>query len=257
MAKVTPRHVVCVLGKWRKWDAVEAVVREIGGEEFELDREFSLLEPDTRMVEAFEASYDRFRPTMAESDWQAIRNHTAVAYVLSPPLPKSKALELSGRMLRLTAALLQNGGTAAKGESAGIAHGRAHWLAMAAAHAQAEQAGDNHAGASKLFFAWVRRPLLSEDDEGVLYSCGMHLLGVRDVEIDAALDVETAVEWIDLLGLYLVADRPSRPLKDGEGFRLSDNGPRRLLRQQPCERYESEEFFYNPYGYYRLEAPEG
>ena len=51
---------------------------------------------------------------------------------------------------------------------------------------------------------------LFHDDEGVYYSCGMHLLGKRDVEIEASLDVVDAVEWMDLLGLYLVGDQPTR-----------------------------------------------
>jgi hypothetical protein len=81
----------------------------------------------------------------------------------------------------------------------------------------------------------------------------MHLLGRRDVEIDSTVDVPSAVEWIDLLGLYLVADQPTRPVRDGDGFRLRDDGPRRLMRLRPCARYDADDFFYNPYGYIRLE----
>jgi hypothetical protein len=41
----------------------------------------------------------------------------------------------------------------------------------------------------------------------------MHLLGQRDIEIESSLDPDAAVEWIDLLGLYLVADRPNQLLQ--------------------------------------------
>ena len=45
-------------------------------------------------------------------------------------------------------------------------------------------------------------------------------------------------------------------MKDGEGFRLNDEGPRRVMRFLPCERYENDGFMFNPYGYIRLERDE-
>jgi hypothetical protein len=252
MATVIPRHVLCVLGGWSDLDEVEAIIRQVGGAGFELDREFSQLTPDSRMVASFEASYDRVSPSMTEEDWRTIRGHSAVAYVLSPPIRKSLAADIAARALLVTAALLQEGGAAAKGEASGIAHGRARWVELATAYAKATSDHDAHTQGATLYWAWVRRPLLDED-QAVLYSCGMHLLGKRDIEIESSLDLDTAVEWIDLLGLYLVADRPQRPVKDGEGFRLKNSGPRRIIRFGSCERYEADEFFFNPYGYTRLE----
>lgn len=255
MPEVTPRHVLCILGNWPNLDGVEDIVSRVGGPDFELDREFSLLTPDARMPNAFEASYDRVQPSMTDDDWQAVREHSAVAYILSPPLRKNLAEEASGRALLLTAALLDAGGVAAKSESAGLAHGRAHWRRLADEYTQAAKDGDDHSRASTLYWAWVRRPLL-DNDATVYYSCGMHLLGHPDAEIECSLELDAALEWIDLLGLYLVADKPKRPLKDGEGFRLRNPGPRRILRKQPCSRYDPDYFLFNPYGYIRLEATE-
>jgi hypothetical protein len=204
---------------------------------------------------SFDASYDRVTPSMTEADWRAVRGHRAVAYVLSPPIRKKQAADISGRALLLIAALLRRGGVAAKGEGAGIAHGRARWLELAGDFARAREQGDAHAEGASLYWAWVRRPILDED-EAVYYSCGMHLLGERDIEIGTSVELGDALEWMDLLGLYLAGDRPTRPLKDGEGFRLKDAGPRRLMRFRPCERYEEDEFIFNPYGYIRLEPDE-
>jgi hypothetical protein len=181
-----------------------------------------------------------------------VRTHGAVAYVLSPPIRNDHAAEISGRALLLTAALLRGGGVAAKGESAGIAHGRARWLELAEEFARAREDCDTHTEGATLYWAWVRRPMI-DDDEAVYYSCGMHLLGGCDVEIQTSLDLADALEWMDLLGLYLVGDRPTRPLNDGDGFRLKDEGPRRVMRFRPCERYEEDGFMFNPYGYIRLE----
>lgn len=255
MSTILPRHVICVLGTWRDLDEVDAVVRQQGVPGFELDREYSQLSPDSRMTSSFEVSYDRVSPSMTDEDWNHVQHHTAVAYVLSPPIPKDQAAAISGIALLLTAALLRQGGIAAKGESAGIAHGRARWLELAADFVRATQQGDAHGAGANLFWAWVRRPLISNQD-GVYYTCGMHLLGQPDAEVDSSLDLADALEWLDLLGLYLAGDRPTRPLMDGEGFRLKDDGPRRVMRLRPCERYEEDGFLFNPYGYIRLEADE-
>ncbi|MBL8797200.1 MAG: hypothetical protein JNM56_25080 [Planctomycetia bacterium] len=248
--------MICALGHWRDLDEVGAVLRQPTFSDFTVDREFSQLFPDDRMMAAFDASYDRVSPSMSDDDWDAVRTHGAVAYVLSPPIRKNHAGDISGRALLLTAALLSAGAVAVKGEGAGIAHGRARWLNLAEEFAQARQDGDTHSEGATLYWAWVRRPMI-DDDEAVYYSCGMHLLGERDVEIEASLDLADAVEWIDLLGLYLVGDQPTRPLEDGEGFRLNAEGPRRVMHLRPCERYEKDGFMFNPYGYIRLETDPG
>lgn len=252
MATALTRHVICILGHWRNLDGVDAVVQQMGAHDFKLDREFSQVLPDSRMITSFEASYDRVTPSMTENDWQAVKGHTAVAYVLSPPIPKEKAVNISGLTLKLTVELLKSGGVAAKGESAGVAHGRKTWLKLAADLAQARERNDAHEAGAILYRTWVRRPLL-DNNSGVYYSCGMHLLGMPDIEIDNSLDLNVALQWMDLLGLYLVSDGPTRPIKDGEGFRLKNEGPRRIIHFRPCERDDPNSFFFNPYGYIRLE----
>lgn len=236
-----PRHVLCLLGHWSSFDPLEACLPA----GFSLDREYSVLEPDDRMVGSFEVSEDGARPSMQPSDWEAVREHRAVAYVLSPPMERERSCDISGEALSFLARALQDGAVAAKGESSGIAHGRERWLELARQAAQP----DPHTRRGTLYFSWVRRPLQSDD---LLYSCGMHLLGEPDLELPASLGVAEALEWMDLLGLYLVADRPGE-MRTGEGFRLREDGPRRTVRRLQCRRYDPEEFFFNPYGYVRLE----
>jgi hypothetical protein len=216
MPTTTPRHVICILGNWSELDEVDSIIEQFGHSGFELDREFSQLSPDSRMATAFKASYDRVNPSMSMQDWGDIERHTTVAYILSPPVQKKLSVDISGQALLLTASLLKRGGVAAKSESAGIAHGRNRWLELATDYGNAKDKGDIHAQDTSLYWAWVRRPVI-DDDDGVYYSCGMHLLGERDCEIESSLDVPDTIEWMDLLGLYLVGDRPTRPLNDGEG----------------------------------------
>jgi len=173
--------------------------------EFTLDLDYSQLEPDTRMKAAFKASLDRNNPTIMGDEWRAIDSHSAVAYILSPPIKKAESESISAMALLLVAELLNSGGVAAKSESAGLAHGRERWLELALQYRKAIKDGDAHAASAALYRAWVQRAIHDEDTSS-LYSVGMHLLGHRDVEVDDDLKVTDAVKWIDLMGLYLVAD---------------------------------------------------
>src|SRR5262249_35815972 len=148
--------------------------------------------------------------------------------------------------LKLIAKAFEAGATAAKCESSGLAHGRAHWLELAKDAAKKSP----HTRAAALIRAFVCRPI--SDDAGY-YSCGMHLLGEPDVELEPSGDAVADVELMDLLAIYQLAEKPARGLKDGEGFRPTDEGPRYLLRAKPCTRYSEDDFFFNPYGYWRLE----
>ncbi|MFN7893782.1 MAG: hypothetical protein ACK5OC_26075, partial [Pirellula sp.] len=99
--------------------------------EFTLDLEYSRLEPDDRMKDAFKASLDRNNPTIMGDEWRMIGEHSAVAYILSPPIKKKQAESISATALLLVSELLKAGGVAAKSESARLAHGRERWLELA------------------------------------------------------------------------------------------------------------------------------
>lgn len=116
----------------------------------------------------------------------------------------------------------------------------------ATAHAR----GDKLERAAALYAAWVRRPIR---DKQILYSCGMHLLGERDIELGPGEHKSDDLGWMDLLALYLLAEKPGRGLSDGEGFRQRPNGERRTLRLAACDRYQPDDFAYNPFGYWQLE----
>jgi hypothetical protein len=245
-----PRHVICVLGRWDRFTPVRSIVDSVSPG-FTLDLDYSQLEPDNRMKDAFKASLDRNNPSIMGDEWRVIGAHSAVAYILSPPIKKKESESISTMALLLVAELLNSGGVAAKSESAGLAHGRERWIELALQYRKAIKDGDAHAASAALYRAWVQRAI-HDDDTNSLYSVGMHLLGHRDVEVDDDLDLSDAVKWIDLMGLYLIADKPNRALRAGEGFRLSESGPRRIIEISDCHRYAEDDFFFNPYGYIRL-----
>jgi hypothetical protein len=247
MSDVFPRHVLCVLGSGLDLSEVERIAADYGG--FLLDREYSQAEPDPRMPEAFAASLAG--ASFDEVDWAAVESHDTVGYLMSIPMMREMAADTSRRLLAATAALLASGVTAVKNESSGTAHGRHRWSALAAVAADAK----DESLASALVDAWVQRPIR---DGGVLYSCGMHLLGAPDVEIEVDLERLTEnelpelVTHLDLLAIYLLTDPRAGEIADGHGFRMTKDAARWVLRTGPCERYDTDDLFFNPYGYVRL-----
>ena len=249
--QIIPRHVVCILGHWKDFSNVRATV-DAFEDGFNFDEEYSQLTHDSRMTAAFEVSMNTVDSSMTQLDRDNIASHTGVAYVLSPPLLPDKAELISGKTLLLVDASLKAGGVAAKSESAGLAHGRQHWMDLAQKYSSAIEKGDQFKASATLCDAWIKRPFHDELTNSY-YSIGMHLLGFRDTEIENSLDPISAIKWIDLMNLYVAADKPTRPIIPGEVFSRNDEGPRWIIQHTSCQRYETDEFFFNPYGYHRLE----
>lgn len=244
---VLPRHVLCVPGSFVAKTAVADLVEGLDAQ--------LLPNPEPRMLEAFEASADRVNPSFGDEDRAAIRAHKNVLYVLSPPVEQADAHLFARRVLTLGAALLERGGAGLKGDSSGIAHGRARWLELARGAEEASRAGANDEEEAldlitTLYTAFVRRPLRS--DAGDLYTCGMHLLGERDVVMRSD-DVDGFLEVADAFATYSLGEgRELGGVKLGHSFRSGKKSPRYLVEHEPCTAYEPDDFFHNPYGYARL-----
>lgn len=231
-SSVKPRHVICFLGQWKSLSAVEKLVGEFG-RGFTLDQEYSAATPDPRMEKAFAASVDRVTRTFTVEDRARVKRHSAVAYVLSPPIDRDKALSVSAAALEITARLIKAGATAVKSESAGIAHGLDHWAHLAQTKA--------------LRLAWVRRPI---QENKTLYSCGMHLLGQPDIECAGGFEASEAVRWIDALAEQSMDGQ----LAPARQFSIDGEARGKRLQFVPCKRYAEDDFFFNPYGYIRVSA---
>jgi hypothetical protein len=238
MSGILARHILCVLGPWTNLDAVRAIVAKSPG--FELDEQYSTLQPDPRMADSFEASMDRTAPSFGPADERAIAEHRAVAYVLSPAVRVEQSVAIAESALGLLRQLLvEGGGVAAKIESSGIAHGRERWIELAQAAAGSERA-------MALYKAFVRRPIYDEDDE-VYFSCGMHLLGHRELEVPDGVPALGAVELMDLAARRLL----SEPVPDGGvGMTLehSELGAFTVVDGGGDGRHDEDSFQYNPHG---------
>lgn len=240
---IKARHVICVLGDWRSLAPVSSVVTAFG-QGFTFDDEESKTAPDKRMVRAFEVSADRVDASMTKADLQAIAAHKAVAYVISPPVDREKSVLVARQTLELIGKLFAAGATAIKNESPGLAHGKARWLTLA----ERAKGGASDDATQALIESTVRRPISGDD---LLYSCGAHLLGVRDIE---TVDVKNEREAVKLMDRLIATQ-----LKAGQAApapRSIDTGAEKPLAvtTSNSEHYEDDSFMHNPFGYLRVTA---
>ena len=250
-AKPKPRHVICVLGNWENFDTIESVLEE-QLVTFTLDRDYSSFSSNPKMKRSFSVNQDKLPTSLTPEDWNAVEDHSAVAYILSNPLETKNAEAVSGEALLLIQSLFNHGAIAVQSESAGLAHGKAKWIQLAEKYRDALKNGTDFDAGIILYQAWVQRGIVERDH--ISYTLGMHLLGQKDIEYQQNDETpEVEIEWKDLLGYYIMGDKPERPLLEGEGFRLpSDSDERRVISLTYCARYSKDDFQHNPYGYYRL-----
>ncbi|UAX94680.1 hypothetical protein LAC81_10855 [Ensifer adhaerens] len=230
-----PRHVLCLLGAERPFSELcemiqSAIERFAPG--FEIDYTFSEDAPDDRMPMSFDVCWDRVQEgAWNEADEEAVSDHRSVIYVLGPPMRAADAVTNSAMALRLIVHALENGIVAAKGESAGVAHGVARWRELAR---DAEgQTGAALARPCRLAFG--KRPIGTTDH---LYSIGFHLIGIPEVYVPRSVSDNE-------LALSAIIDTVAEELfGDGVETVLARRGAKLL----PVDGYDEDDFKYNPYG---------
>jgi hypothetical protein len=89
-------------------------------------------------------------------------------------------------------------------------------------------------------------------DEDVVFSCGMHQLGLPDAEV-AAEDPRAAVALLQSFQLFQLIDRPL--LATGHTFAPDASSPRRALERWPDGRHHVSDGRHNPFGLFRLQPP--
>lgn len=260
MSDPVARLVLCVPGPWADDTALTVLL----GEAVDWERTGR----DERLPEAFRASMDRMGGAWPSDPGHDVEGHAAVVYLLSPEYTAEQAAGQARNLLQAGTLLLSAGGLGMKCDSAGIAHPPSRWQALNEAADLAydkatgddvdadEQEGARQAFWTALFRSFVRMPI---HDGEVLFTCGMHLLGLPDVEVPLASldgdDVSAAVHALAGFALYLASEAPRGSVGDGEGFRAGPGAPRYVLSSRPCSRYDEGDLFYNPWGVWRL-APE-
>lgn len=241
-SSVQPRHVLCFLGKSRDQtpllDAVSGAIRDFATG-FSVDEAYSLPEPDERMERSFAVSRDRVAPNAwTAADEKSVASHQSVLYVLGPRMHQHETVKVSMTALQLVSRLIDAGAIAAKGESAGVAHGLDRWKDLIRQGAEALKSGDLLAQQRIGRLAFAKRPLSAR---GYLESVGFHLVGLPEVYVPQSLGSEMLI--VNLMDA--VADE------------IAQRGLVEVLKERRAKltftsTYEDDDFKFNPFGIVRL-----
>ncbi|TBY85123.1 hypothetical protein [Rhizobium leguminosarum] len=241
-SSVTPRHVVCFLGRERNLntlsEAASQAIRDFATG-FSIDENYSQAEPDDRMVQSFAVCWDRVEAdAWSPADEDAVADHQSVLYVLGPSMEQAETVKVSMLALRLIERLIDAGAVAVKGESAGIAHGLDRWRELIRQGAEAVKAADPLTEQRIGRLAFAKRPL---SVPGYLESVGFHLVGLPEVYVPETVGSERQIVAI----MDAVADE------------ITQRGLEPTLKERRAglsfdSTYEVDEFKFNPYGIVRL-----
>jgi hypothetical protein len=236
--KVQPRHVLCFLGGEHELahmsDAAHAAIGKFATG-FEVDTTYSIDHADAVMVRSFGVCWDRVAPGgWTPADEEAVANHKSVLYVLSPRMRPDTSMVISTAALFLVEKMISSGATAAKGESAGVAHGVARWRELALRAAAGLKTDDDFAVSRICRLAFAKRPL---ESEAYVESVGYHLVGLPEVYVAKTLGTDLEKAAI----MDTVADE------------LTKNGVDAVLRDRKAKLsfasgYAPDDFKFNPYG---------
>ncbi|MBB3139092.1 hypothetical protein FHS26_006873 [Rhizobium pisi] len=243
-----PRHVLCFLGGENGLAALQQSARaaiDLFGDDFTVDEDSSRDEPDDRMVRSFNICWDRVDPdAYQETDEDAVAAHGSVLYILGPSMTAETSVTTSATALMFVQYMLDHGAIAAKGESAGVAHGVQRWRKLFEQSHGAVASRDllTHARACRLAFA--RRPI-GDDVEGMA-SVGFHLVGLPDVLITIVQkdDQQPSTNTEQLEIAALIDDIADEMTREGVEAALAA----RHAALSDDTRYEEDEYKFNPFG---------
>lgn len=233
--------VLAVPGNWlSRVEIVTAVARKSRGYRLAGDE---LINNETQ--ECFEIEVAGHDPDLAEAflmaapdqltprDTAKLATHTCTLNVIGP----GGTIEDARAIMDFGAALLRSGGIALRVESSGAVHSAEQWLNITRY---------KNDGPTVLFDAYVVLTTLGD----VIYSCGMHNLGLRDGVITIRNTPDEALNVLQAFLLYLLDERPE--LREGTIFSTGLKTPRYRLKGEKCTAYPPGDLLYNPYGIWRL-----
>jgi len=237
-----PKIILCIPGNWNdRTHLVTSLVQANHeqyifagnvllhiptGDTFEVE----IYEPDPRLEASFGITgQGRFTP----EELAEIGKHSSVIYLVGPGGGTANA----EKMMRAGQAFLDAGAAAVKVETTGKSFTKALWTALT-----------KYEGGQKFYEAFV---VLLRSEDGTIYSCGMHNLGLRDTRCSLDLEPAEITDAIDIFSLYQLMEQPV--IRAGQTFSTSENSRVFRIVEADCTIYQEGDLFYNPFGMYGLE----
>lgn len=232
-----PDFILTCLGTHKDFEKIEHLLGRHKNTKFEIDKQFSVFQNDSRMEAAFEISEPPHDPTLTAKDKKSIKQHSAVTYIIIKSISEANKIKTLQDVLALIGDLIEEKlVTAIKCDRSGITHGLTAWSEMATA----AKAGNSREVMKTLYRAFVLKPM---DDGEFFYTLGMHLFGKPDfIFEDDDLDEDLALKVME------------------QAFELSIVDPKaktKIKLSKPkmgVEIYSEGEIYFNPYGYQKIQA---
>lgn len=236
------KSILCIPGNWAdRSELLHAIVKGTDGEYLMAggilfntreNHHFTIEvgEHDPMMHKAF--SMAGMVTRYSEEELLKIVDHKLVIYITGDTgnLAQAKQLADAGAML------LRVGGLGVKVETAGKAFEKEQWLIQL-------EDFEPH----KLYPLFVLDSIV--DDEGAVYSCGMHNLGLPDTIVGGA-EFQEAVDLIQIFSYYQLIDKPT--ITANQTFSVAEGSPVYRIIEEDQQPNKGDELFENPFGIWRL-----
>jgi hypothetical protein len=188
-------------------------------------------ERDEQMQQAF--SYAGKLTGISESSLAQIDSHNYVIYLISTDI----GLEGARAFANAGLAMLNSGGLGIKVESAGKAFDKETWEGLL-----------NDPEYDRLFDLFVVYSLVNED--GSVYSCGMHNLGFKDAIVYGE-EFQDAASLIRIFSYYQLIEQPE--IAHGQTFSPEPGAPVFIIEEETEPPYQDDSPFTNEFGMWRME----
>ena len=246
-----PRLILCLPGD-EAFVQRAAPLLEAEGIDYEVHERSDLVE------DVFRGANPSADGSLGEEDFERIRKHTKVLYMVSRNYISDEGPGACRLFMNAAARLLDEGAIAVKSESSGIAHSAQRWKDLAKMCGEEWFTGEFW---DALVRAYVQSPIGSVKTNDI-YSCGMHLLGCPDMVISMALAEQlpgggesvggAAAMLFYLFSLYLLIELGGSGWRSGDTFRLDASWPKLRVTWEPCNAWQADDLYYNPFGYWRF-----
>jgi len=142
------------------------------------------------------------------------------------------------RIAKVGRALRDAGGVAVRMEASGAASAWEPWLDRMESGAP--------------FDVYASAVSMVQDDEGLMFTCGMHQFDLPDAQVVMS-EAREAIDWLDSFCVYQLAERPA--LASGHTFAPHDAVVRRAFERWPDHRHHHGDGRHNPFGVWRFREP--